>query len=32
MEQLRSAARAKISSGDLRRSDPLVSDRLGEVA
>jgi 3-oxoadipate enol-lactonase len=32
MEQLRSAARAEISSGDLQQPDPPVFDRLGEVA
>jgi 3-oxoadipate enol-lactonase len=32
MEQLRSAARAEISSGDLQQQDPPVFDRLGEIA
>jgi pimeloyl-ACP methyl ester carboxylesterase len=32
IEQLRSAARAEISSGDLQQPDPPVFDRLGEVA
>ena len=31
-EQLRSAARAEISSGDLQQPDPAVFDRLGEIA
>ena len=31
MEQLRSAARAEISSGDLQQRDPPVLDRLGEI-
>jgi 3-oxoadipate enol-lactonase len=32
MEQLRSAARAEIASGELQQPDPPVFDRLGEVA
>jgi 3-oxoadipate enol-lactonase len=32
MEQLRSAARAGIASGDLQREDPPVYDRLGEIS
>jgi len=32
MEQLRSAARAEISSGDLQQRDPPVFDRLGEIS
>jgi 3-oxoadipate enol-lactonase len=32
MEQLRSAARASISSGDLEQRDPPVFDRLGEIS
>jgi 3-oxoadipate enol-lactonase len=32
MEQLRSAARAEISSGGLRQQDPPVFDRLGEIS
>jgi 3-oxoadipate enol-lactonase len=32
MEQLRSAARAEIASGDLQREDPPVYDRLGEIS
>ena len=32
MEQLRSAARAAISSGDLEQQDPPVFDRLGEIS
>jgi 3-oxoadipate enol-lactonase len=32
MEQLRSAARAEISSGDLQLEDPAVFDRLGEIS
>jgi 3-oxoadipate enol-lactonase len=32
MEQLRSAARAEISSGDLQQPDPPVFDRLGEIS
>src|ERR1700733_14209380 len=32
MEQLRSAARAEISSGDLQQQDPPVFDRLGEIS
>lgn len=32
LEQLRSAARAAISSGDLEQDDPPVFDRLGEIA
>jgi len=32
MEQLRSAARAEISSGELRQPDPPVFDRLGEIS
>ena len=32
MEQLRSAARAVISSGDMERRDPPVFDRLGEIS
>ena len=32
MEQLRSAARAEISSGDLQQPDPPVYDRLGEIS
>jgi 3-oxoadipate enol-lactonase len=32
MEQLRSGARAEISSRDLQRRDPLVFDRLGEIS
>ena len=31
-EQLRSAARAEISSGDLHQPDPPVFDRLGQIA
>jgi 3-oxoadipate enol-lactonase len=32
MEQLRSAARAAIASGDLEQQDPPVFDRLGEIS
>jgi len=32
MEQLRSAARAEISSGDMEQQDPPVFDRLGEIS
>jgi pimeloyl-ACP methyl ester carboxylesterase len=32
MEQLRSGARAEISSGDLQQRDPPVLDRLGEIS
>jgi 3-oxoadipate enol-lactonase len=32
MEQLRSAAKAEITSGDLQQPDPPVLDRLGEIA
>ena len=32
MEQLRSAARAAISSGDMEQQDPPVFDRLGEIS
>jgi 3-oxoadipate enol-lactonase len=32
MEQLRSAARAEIASGDLQQQDPPVFDRLGEIS
>ena len=32
MEQLRSAARAEIASGDLQQQDPPVFDRLGELS
>ncbi len=32
MDQLRSAARAEISSRDLQQQDPAVFDRLGEIA
>jgi pimeloyl-ACP methyl ester carboxylesterase len=32
MEQLRSAARAEISTGDLMQPDPPVYDRLGEIS
>jgi pimeloyl-ACP methyl ester carboxylesterase len=32
MEQLRSAARAEISSGDLQQPDPPVYGRLGEIS
>jgi len=32
MEQLRSAARAEICSGDLQQQDPPVFDRLGELS
>jgi 3-oxoadipate enol-lactonase len=32
MEQLRSGARAEISSRDLQERDPLVFDRLGEIS
>lgn len=32
MEQLRSAARAEISFGDMERQDPPVFDRLGEIS
>jgi pimeloyl-ACP methyl ester carboxylesterase len=32
MEQLRSAARAEIATGDRQQSDPPVYDRLGEIA
>jgi len=32
MDQLRSGARAEISSRDLQRRDPLVFDRLGEIS
>ena len=32
MEQLRSAARAEISSGDLQQEDPPVYGRLGEIS
>jgi pimeloyl-ACP methyl ester carboxylesterase len=32
MEQLRSAARAEISSGDLQQEDPEVFGRLGEIS
>jgi 3-oxoadipate enol-lactonase len=32
MEQLRSAARAEISSGDLQQPDPPVFSRLGEIS
>ena len=32
MEQLRSGARAEISSRDLQQRDPLVFDRLGEIS
>ena len=32
MEQLRSAARAALSSGDLEQHDPPVFDRLGEIS
>jgi 3-oxoadipate enol-lactonase len=32
MDQLRSAARAGISSGDLQQQDPPVTDRLGEIS
>ena len=32
MEQLRSAARAEISSGELEQPDPPVFDRLGEIS
>jgi 3-oxoadipate enol-lactonase len=32
MEQLRSAARAEISSGDMQQRDPPVFDRLGEIS
>jgi pimeloyl-ACP methyl ester carboxylesterase len=32
MEQLRSAARAAVSSGDLEQQDPPVFDRLGEIS
>jgi len=32
MEQLRSAARAEIASGDLQQPDPPVFDRLGEIS
>jgi pimeloyl-ACP methyl ester carboxylesterase len=32
MEQLQSAARAEISSGDLQQQDPAVFDRLGEIS
>jgi pimeloyl-ACP methyl ester carboxylesterase len=32
MEQLRSAARAEISVGDLQQRDPPVFDRLGEIS
>ena len=32
MEQLRSAARAEISSGNMEQQDPPVFDRLGEIS
>jgi 3-oxoadipate enol-lactonase len=32
MDQLRSAARAELSSGDLQEPDPPVYDRLGEIS
>ena len=32
MEQLRSAVRAEISSGDMAQRDPPVFDRLGETS
>ena len=32
MEQLRSAARAEISSGDMQEPDPPVYGRLGEIS
>jgi len=32
MDQLRSAARAEISSGDLQQPDPPASGRLGEIS
>ena len=32
MEQLRSAARAEVSSGDRQQDDPPVYDRLGEIS
>jgi len=32
VEQLRSAARAEISAGDLQQQDPPVFDRLGEIS